>query len=249
MNQGTANAGASTTKLYANGVYKSSDSVGLLGAGASDTKQFTGWAFNPLTPQIKVVADANNTVAEVNETNNENQANYAIQITYDFVANANAPYTLWKSGAPTTNLSFGGATNDPNGFATYRTGIAMQDGTSYAKVLETHPKWIDDGYIYGYYPIAHEIKPGEHFFAKVGLIQNAISGNVRFEISYRETGSVGPETLIKFSNDTYNGQVQTIDVTFPSDTFGKTVNFYLRVRANGSSGQDWAAWVEARIIR
>ena len=248
-NQGTADAGASTTKLYANGVNKTSDSVGLLAAGVSETKQFTGWVFNPTTPQIKVVADANTAVVESNETNNEKQTNYAIQITYDFVSNAGAAYVLWKSGIPSTNLSFGGAINDNNGFATYRTSIKMEDGASYAKVLETHPKWVDDGYIYGYYPIAHEIKPGEHFVAKVGLLQNAVNGKVRFEISYREVGSVGPETLIKFLNDSYNGQVQTIDVLFPSDTFGKKVNFYLRVRANGSSGQDWAAWVEARIIR
>ncbi|UCH51418.1 MAG: hypothetical protein JSV54_01210, partial [Chloroflexota bacterium] len=248
-NQGTAEAGASTTKLYANTVYKVSDSVGLLAAGASETKQFTGWVFNPSTPQIKVVADANGAVAEANEINNENQKNYAMQVLYNFVDNAGSGPTIWKSGLPATNLSFGGSTSDPNGFACYRTSIKMEDGTTYGKILETHPKWVDDGYIYGYYPIAHLVKPGEHFIAKVGLIQGASVGNVRFEVSYRETGSVGPETLLKALVDTYDGNLKTIDVPMPSGSFGKQVNFYLRVRANGSAGQDWASWVEARIVR
>jgi hypothetical protein len=248
-NQGTADVGASTTKLYASTVYKASDSVGLLAAGASETKQFTGWVFNPTTPIIKVVADADGAVAESDDTNNEKQVNYAIQILYNFVDSAGAASVVWKSGSPLTNLSFGGSTSDPNGFAVYRTSMKMEDGTTYGKVLETHPKWVNDGYIYGYYPIGHLVKPGEHFFAKVGLIHGASAGNVRFEASCREVGSVAPETLLISLVDSYDSTLKTIDVPLPPETFGKEFNFYLRVRANGSSAQDWAAWVEARIIR
>jgi hypothetical protein len=248
-NQGTADAGASTTKLYASTVYKASDSVGMLAAGASETKQFTSWVFNPSTPQVKVVADADGAVAEADETNNEKQVNYAIQILYNFVDSAGAAPVIWKSGLPLTNLSFGGSISDPNGSARYATSAVMEDGSSYGKVLWTHPKWVDDGYIYGYYPIAHLVKPGEHLVAKVGLIQGASAGNVRFEASYREVGSLASETLLISLVDNYDSKLKTIDAPFPTDSFGKQVNFYVRVRTNGPSNQDWAAWVEARIIR
>jgi len=248
-NQGTADAGASTTKLYASTVYKASDSVGLLAAGASETKQFTGWVFNPTTPIIKIVADAGGIVAEADETNNEKQLNYAIQIRYNFVDNAGAAPVLWKSGLPLTNLSFDGSGGDPNGSARYATSAVMEDGTSYGKVLATHPKWVDDGYIYGYYPIAHLVKPGERFVAKVGLFKGASAGNVRFEASYREVGSLAPETLLVSLVDNYDSNLKTIDVPLPPGSFGKQVNFYLRVRTNGPSNQDWAGWVEARLIR
>jgi len=248
-NQGTATAGASTTKLYGSTVYKASDSVGLLAAGASETKQFTGWVFNPSTPIIKIVADADGAVAEADDTNNEKQLNYAIQIRYNFVDNAGAASVVWKSGSPLTNLSFGGSGGDPNGSARYETSGVMEDGSSYGKVLATHPKWVDDGYIYGYYPIAHLVKPGDRFVAKVGLFKGASAGNVLFEVSYREAGIYGPVTLLKSLIDSYDGNLKTIDVPFPPESFGKQVNFYLQVKTNGPSNQDWAGWVEARIIR
>jgi hypothetical protein len=246
-NQGTATAGASTTKLYASTVYKASDPVGLLVAGASETKQFTGWVFNPTTPIIKIVADADGAVVEADETNNEKQLNYAVQILYNFVDNAGGASVIWKSGSPLTDLSFGGSGS--NGSASYVTSAVMEDGSSYGKVLATHPKWVNDGYIYGYYPIAHLVKPGEHFVAKVGLIKGASAGNVIFEASYREAGIYGPVTLLKSLIDSYDGNLKTIDVPLPPESFGKQVNFYLQVKTNGPSNQDWAAWVEARIIR
>jgi hypothetical protein len=247
-NQGTVAAGASsTTKLYANTVYKASDSVGSLAAGASEIKQFTGWVFNPTTPQIKVVADANGTVSEGNETNNEKQVNYAIQVLYNFVDHAGDAYVNWRTGPPGGDISFGGAINDANGFACYRTSIKMENGTTYAKVLETHPKWVNDGWIFGYYYILHEVKPGEHFFAKVGLIQGASAGNVYFDVIIRPEG--GGWVMLDSVTDTYDSSIKTLDITIPASYFGKKCDFGLRVKANGSSSQDWATWVEARLIR
>jgi hypothetical protein len=72
---------------------------------------------------------------------------------------------------------------------------------------------------------------------------------VLFEASFREAGVYGPVSSIFSVADSYDGSLKTIDVPFPPDSFGKQVNFYLQVRTNGPSNQDWAAWVEARIIR
>jgi hypothetical protein len=244
-NQGTADAGASTTKLYASTVYKASDSVGLLAAGASETKQFTGWVFNPSTPIIKIVADADGTVAEADETNNEKQLNYAIQILYNFVDNAGAATVTWRTGPPAAVVSFGGSGSD--GSASYATSVTMEDGTSYGKVLATHPKWVNDGFVWGYYNIDHEIKSGAHFVAKIGIIKGGNAGNVKFQVIMRPEG-MGAVTI--YSGDqVYDGVLKTIDVAIEPIYFGKKADFELTVSANGSSAQDWAAWVEARLIR
>ena len=148
-NQGTADAGASTTKLYANGTYKAYDNVPSVAAGASVNRYFTSWIYNPTTPIIKIIADVNNNVDESNEGNNTKQVTFAVEKVYDFVAKATT--VDWKGGPPPTSLGFGGDINDERGFARYRTSIKMEDGITYSKVLETHPKWVYNDLIQGAY--------------------------------------------------------------------------------------------------
>jgi len=246
-NQGTADAGASTTKLYANGTYKTSDNVPSVAAGASVNKYFGGWKYNPTTPIIKVIADTGNAVDESDEGNNELQVSIAVEKVYDFVANASS--ASWKSGDPYTNLSFPGNINDDEGFACYRTNIKMENGITYSKVLETHPKWVDDGWIDGTYTIGHTIKPGEHFYARVGFIQNANAGDVYFTVYLNLVGGYPTWTKIANVHDTYDGKIKIIDINLEQYS-GKKANYlWVEVDANGSAAQDWATWVEAKIIR
>jgi hypothetical protein len=72
-NQGNAAAGASHSYLYVDGVYKASDDVGSLAAGASSvTEQFVSytWICSGASDTIKVCADGDNAVSESNENNN-----------------------------------------------------------------------------------------------------------------------------------------------------------------------------------
>jgi len=241
-NQGTAPAGATTTKLYANGEYKDQDSVGSLAPGASAEGLFTGWPYTPATPNIKVVADTGDVVHESNEDNNEKQIAFAVEVVYDFVAHA--PDAIWNNHPDYTVLAFGGHTGDYRGFACYRTNIRMEDGARYDTVLQTHPQWVDDGGIGGDYAPEHEIRPGEHFYARVGFLETPSprAGDVEFRVNL---SGADPLSL----HDTYDGEIRTIDYRFEPEHFGQTFNFGLWVLANGTSQQDWAAWVEAKIIR
>ena len=158
-------------------------------------------------------------------------------------------YTLatkanWVSGAST--LTFGGPETDANGFAMYRNNQKLEDGTTPAKILETHPQWVTDGAITGTYP-AYKVVPGEHFKAKIGFLLlsdgTCGAGNVKFQLNYRE-GSAS-NSLGEWA-DTCDGAMKDIDVNL-SGIAGRTVQFVLAVVANGSALQDQAVWVAPRV--
>ena len=70
-NQGTANAGACYTSLTVESVFKASDYVASLEPGAERTGSFTyNWTYTPPRDNITICADYQNTVTELNETNN-----------------------------------------------------------------------------------------------------------------------------------------------------------------------------------
>ncbi|MFP3897946.1 MAG: InlB B-repeat-containing protein [Dehalococcoidia bacterium] len=209
--------------------------------------QFVEW-----TGDIDTVVDVNGATTTITMN-----ADYAITATfeveqvviYDFVAKASHSRTIWESGAG--ELPFPGATNDNRGFACYRTDIVLEDGQTYDKVLETHPQWVDDGFIRGgyleLYEMGYKIEDGDRFYAKVGLFKNATAGNVKFVVWIFAEG--GYAVSIAEVTDTYDGALPTIDVDLSPYVSDYGVTFILEVQANGPSNQDWAAWVEAKVIR
>lgn len=150
----------------------------------------------------------------------------------------------WVSSAGT--LSFGGPDTDTNGFAMYRNGQRLEDGSSPSKVLEMHPQWVNDGVITGLYP-AYTVVSGEHFTAKIGFLAlsdgTCGSGNAKFQLNYKEAGVLKP---LGEWTDTCDGTLKSIDVNL-SSIAGKTVQFALAVMANGPAGQDWAVWVSPQV--
>ncbi|HXF86571.1 MAG TPA: NBR1-Ig-like domain-containing protein [Anaerolineales bacterium] len=161
---------------------------------------------------------------------------------FDF--HTKAPLATWVSGAG--NITFGGPDTDPNGFVMYRDGARVEDGTTPAKVLETHPQWVDDGVLTGRYP-AYTVVAGEHFTAKIGFLAfpdgSCGAGNVKFQLNYREAGVL--KNLGEWV-ETCDGTLRSLDIDL-SPLAGKTVEFVLAVLANGSSGQDWAVWINPEI--
>lgn len=152
----------------------------------------------------------------------------------------------WVSGAST--LTFGGPETDSNGFAMYRNGQRLENNTSPAKVLETHPQWVTDGVITGTYP-AYTVVSGERFKAKIGFLAlsdgTCGAGNVKFQVNYREAGLTKP---LGEWTDTCDGTLKDLDVDLGSIA-GKTVQFVLAALANGSAGQDLAVWVSPQVAR
>ncbi len=256
-NQGAVVAGASTTKLYASGRYWDSDSVQALQPGMWVTRQFSDKLYNPAYNNLEGRADADNTVREGNEQNNATQVVIPLDVGYDFVANAAG--AAWTSGsiatttttapATTTHLSFGGSTNDDRGFVCYLNNARMEDGRTYPRVLVTHPKWVYNGYIQGLYPVTYRIRPGDYFVARIGIAEGRTAGRVKVNVIY----SVGLTQAAMFEREEvviYNNNIETISYRFPVDTFGKIPSgVILRISTDGESTQDWASWIEAKIVR
>jgi hypothetical protein len=220
-----------------------------------------GYRFVSWTGDVDTIADVNDATTTI--TMNGDYiitASFGAEqvVVYDFVAEASDSRTVWESGTGESGveiadwtLAFPGATNDNRGFACYRTDVVLEDDHTYDRVLETHPQWVDNGFIRGWYAelddMGYTIETGDRFYAKVGFLKDAAAGNVKFKV-WALIGGIDIE-LIAEVTDIYDGTLRTIDVDLSPYASGYSCTFILGVLANGSSAQDWATWVEAKIIR
>jgi hypothetical protein len=161
-----------------------------------------------------------------------------------FDLHSQAPSAQWIGSAGV--VTFGGPDTDANGFAMFKNGARLEDGSTPGKVLELHPQWVDDGVMSGIYP-TYTVQPGERFKARIGFIALADgscgAGNVVFQFNYKESGTIHP---LGSWTETCDGGLTNVDVNL-STIVGHNVQFALAVLANGSAGQDWAVWVNPRI--
>jgi len=159
---------------------------------------------------------------------------------YNFFAHANK--AAWKSAAG--QLPFPGSDSDKRGFArTLKNGTIYPDNKA-ANLLQTHPQWVDRGWIQGRFPMM-----------KLG-------GNVMF----KSTGALlkGAEssdgvvmTVLVVSADNKSRRVLRKRITKRQYTpleadlsawAGKPVHIVLRAQSGQSSNQDWAVWVNPRLV-
>jgi hypothetical protein len=166
---------------------------------------------------------------------------------YDFTTHASEAIWVVNSG---DCLTFPGSKGESQGYVLVLNNATLEDDKAYAKVLETHPKWVTDGIIIGSYSGMHDtytIMPSDHFYAKVGFLKGATAGNVVFNVRIQQ--AVGfPKTIAEVTK-TYDGSLTTIDVPL-SDYVGQKAYFSLGVAAkNEGAKQDWAVWVNPRITR
>jgi len=244
-NQGDATCPPTVAKLYVNGVYKASDSVPALPGASAVERRFTTWTFNPDTPVIKVVVDANDAVSEANEANNEKTVTIAVETVVNFIDTAGL--ADWETGSPLSVIGFSGSLSDPNGFACYRTSVKLEDGDTYAKVLETHPKWVNSGWISGYYPET-TIPMGAKFVAEVGFLDGAAgTDGVKFRVWFWQTG-VDIPNLLASVDATYDGDLDYFNIDL-LPIVGRTGRIGFQILAGPSSGKDWAIWSSAKMIR
>jgi len=178
-------------------------------------------------------------------TNVDNKTVAADSVFYDFVTQAST--ASWGSGAG--SLPFPGKDNDSRGFACYRNNWQLEDDSTWARVLETHPQWVNGGWIMGRYPEL-TIPSGAELKLTVGFFKGATgTDGVTFAVQFEEFLGlkVAPKTYSILSHQAlYDGKLDSISKDL-NNLAGKTGNFILRVNAGQSSGKDWAAWAEAKI--
>lgn len=166
-------------------------------------------------------------------------ASAADSLFYDFITQA--PSASWMSGAG--SLPFPGSDSDSRGFALFRDGWQLEDDSTRARALETHPQWVSSGWIMGKYPQL-TVPADAELKIMVGFFKGATgSDGVTFKVQFEE-GQI-TQTLLT-CGASYDNKLDTMTQSLDS-LEGKTGRFILYVSAGQSSGQDWAAWAEAKI--
>ena len=162
---------------------------------------------------------------------------------YDFIQMAEDAY--WETGTPTEGetIEFGGPDTDPKGFAMYKSNVKLNDGETYSRILETHPRWQPDGWIKGTYSNIYIPEGGATLHGKVGFISGGTAGSVKIKIWLSWSGGAEKIYLRIFDLD-YSDGVRTFEAGVPGAALGHTCNFHIKVEAGESSGQDWVAWAE-----
>ena len=165
-------------------------------------------------------------------------------VIYDFVEKASAARWMRLPGTAEA-LPFNGGPSDKRGFVLYLTNAVLEDGITYANVLETHPEWKDGGRIYGDFTDV-KIPAGAKLTAKVGFMKGATkSDGVEFQAFMIDpTTNMGTKLLIHEAG--YDGKLDDISVDL-SAYAGKTQTIRLAVYAKSSAQQDWAAWAEVKM--
>ncbi|MGC9356797.1 MAG: NBR1-Ig-like domain-containing protein [Anaerolineae bacterium] len=201
----------------------------------------------------KAQVDIAGAVDESDESNNVLEKSTAVvsPITvYDLVAKADR--ALWQGSPPLSNLPFPGDEADDQGFALWLTsGRWETGGTISGTALETHPKWVANGEIWGtytdIYSSGYRVQAGDRFRASVAFLQGAGNGDVTYKVMIRAS-EAGGNFWIGEVRHTYGEGFETIDVDL-TPYAGSRADFILKVEAGSSSSQDWACWDEAVIYR
>ena len=141
-------------------------------------------------------------------------------------------------------IPWGDPPSDKDGVAVNLENQKLENNKTYNHVLATYPEDITDGYVRGLYP-SYTVVTGDRFRTLLGIRANCGSAKVRFQLIYKEGGN---ETIMAEWLKICDGNVLTIDQDLGS-LVGKTVQFILVAKAEGSPDGDQAMWVNPRIER
>jgi hypothetical protein len=140
------------------------------------------------------------------------------------------------------SLAVPGRQGDPKGLVRVLSG-RLEDGQKYSDVLQTHPRWVPNGWIEGRYRLT--ILPGTTFEAIVGFLDGADgSDGVVFEVAWEEGQK---DFLLKNLKKSYSKSLESLRVGL-EQLAGHSGFLIMRVRAGKSSGQDWAVWASAKLV-
>ncbi len=165
-------------------------------------------------------------------------------VIYDFIQKA--PTATWgRFTVAGEKLPFPGLSSDKRGFALFLSNAVLEDGKTYAKILQTHPEWKNGGRIYADFT-GITIPAKAKLTAKVGFLKGATkSDGVEFQ-AFMIDPKTNRGTKLIIHGATYDGKLDDISVDLSSYA-GMTQTIRLAVFAKNSSTQDWAVWADAKV--
>jgi hypothetical protein len=167
-------------------------------------------------------------------------------VVYDFVQKA--PEARWARALTALGaLPWNGSDGDSRGFARHLANVPLEDGKSFAIVLETHPEWKKAGMIFGTYSNV-QIPANAKFTALVGFLKGATATDgVTFEVHVFDP-TTGAIRLIAAKAARADGVLDELAADLGAYA-GKTVTFRLQVAAGETARQDWAVWASAAVTQ
>jgi hypothetical protein len=167
-------------------------------------------------------------------------------VVYDLVQKA--PEARWARALTAPGeLPWNGSDGDSRGFARHRTNVALENGKSFALVLETHPEWKKAGMIFGTYSNV-QIPANAKFTASVGFLKGATATDgATFEVRVFDQATSAVR-LIAAKTARADGVLDELSADL-GPYAGKTVTFRLQVAAGETATQDWAVWASAAVTQ
>jgi protein phosphatase len=171
---------------------------------------------------------------------------------YDFIAEADQ--AVWRAGSEVYQPA-STAINDTLKLkppqALVATGQARLRGNqqSAGPVLLTYPHQ-DYGFIEGIYTLDTPLQPTDALVAQVGFTKLSILSDdgVTFEVIFTPTDGSKPQAIFSARVQYRDSPVSDI---FPLTAIkpGQTGDFTVRVLGGDSLSQDWAIWIDLRLVR
>jgi hypothetical protein len=200
---------------------------------AGSTQQFTVRFDGPREPASVTPAGSTAATAEAPAASVPTTRKYPFRLDVSSARNPDEDFTE----GPTVN----GSRGDDRGFVVPVGNAPLENDTSAVKVIETHPKWENNGNITGVYTLPRPITAGDKFRTRVGFLKGAGAGNVRLRVLFN--GSVIDEI-----SKSYDGSLRDWTVNL-GDYAGQQGEFSLQVLAIPTSAQAWLCWINPRIER
>jgi len=263
-NQGTGAAGGSRAFMYLNDVFKTNDYAEPLDPGQERTESFKTYSwpyvmdtfpgYKPIQYNVKVCADAETEITEIDEANNCKTVIWGYEFAYSFLDYAHR--AQWVSGAG--KLTFPRPESSKTGAVFTAKNMELEDGKTHASIIATYPQEVDGGWIQGefadYYTdrdsLDTKARPFElpeqvKFTAMVGFKKGAeATAGVRFKLGVKD--EAGTVTYYQEQFAAYDGTLDLYEVDL-SDQAEKKITFILRVESAGSKEQNWAVWVDPKL--
>ncbi len=210
-----------------------------------------GQAFGPtMYLEIEVVLGA--AAPPGDTTTTETAVSASDTVLYDFIENA--PLATWLSNRGSYAVQQTSISEDldiPDAGGLVALGIAELRGNvqSDSPVLLTYPD-LESGAVQGVYTVDTPLQPTDVLVGELGFPRLSILSDdgVTFEVSFTPDGG---EEVISILAETvqYRDSPVTVSVPLSDIQAGQTGNFTLRILSGDSTSQDWALWIDLRLVR
>jgi hypothetical protein len=113
--------------------------------------------------------------------------------------------------------------------------------------METHPRWVANGYIQGWFSLPNPPIAGDHFMVDLGFVwaTSVQAGEATFVVDALLADGIHTQNLITQYDRMNDKTIRTFDIDLTQVAGARSLIF--TVYAGADAAQDWACWIDPRI--